>query len=245
MYQQTRKQEETTASQSNIIERLSMILRTIPGQYVNVIMKPSIATFNKEQERASWLAVLVHSLLLIAIVAALNWIAMLLPFAAFHTIGTTISSRLWLIALLPPPLGSIVCTITIFLIGAGTGYLLSKLCKGQGTFVAHVYLLLLSTVPLVTIGGIALLFPAPGVLIYPLLGLSGVLFAYRLALHSMIIVAIHHLKTAVAILIALILPMLIALIGLIVLSEGRMLESLFDIDLFEAKRKSKTKHGGV
>jgi hypothetical protein len=61
----------------------------------------------------------------------------------------------------------------------------------------------------------------------------------------MIIVAIHHLKTAVAILIALILPMLIALIGLIVLSEGRMLESLFDIDLFEAKRKSKTKHGGV
>jgi hypothetical protein len=39
--------------------------------------------------------------------------------------------------------------------------------------------------------------------------------------------------------------MLIALIGLIVLSEGSILESLSDVDLFGEKRKSKTKHGGV
>jgi hypothetical protein len=175
------------------------------------------------------------------IMVVINWLAMLIPSAGLHTIATFTFGQLRPFALLPSPLTSIIFVLASFLIGLGTAYLFSKLAKGQGTFVAHTYLLSLCTVPLITISGILLLLPMAGVFFYVLVSLLCALFIYRLMLHAITIMAVHHLRARTAILITLIIPMLIIFIWFIVLTEGTALEleGLIDVNPFGRKKKSK------
>jgi hypothetical protein len=199
----------------------------LPVQYVKVLSKPSAATLSEEPAKASWGIALVQLLGLLCITVTLSVLGHLIPTAALHTIAQLRIGSVHPFGFLPAPLNGITFVLASFFIGLATAYLFSKGSGGQGTFVAHLYCLLLCTVPLVTVSGLVLLIPATGWLVVMLAGLVGTLFIYRMVLHVCTIMAVHRLQAGWATLIVLILPMLILalllLAALIFFAEGDVL----------------------
>lgn len=205
----------------------------LPRQYLIVITHPSVKTLRKERDWARWGIVIVQLLMLVIITVALNWLGHLIPSAALHTIATFYIGSLSPFSLLPAPYNGIVFILATFLIGLGTAYPFSRLLKGQGRFVEHTFVLLLVTIPLVTISGALLLIPATGTLVTVLISVVGALFLYRMILHILTMMAVHHLSAERATLIVLIIPILLALIALIILLIATLGHGLdgFDFDL--------------
>lgn len=217
----------------------------LPRQYLKVITRPSIKTLREEMGWAQWGIVTVQFLMLVIITAALNWLGHLIPSAALHTIAHLQIGSFSLFSLLPAPFNGISFILATFLIGLGTAYPFSKLSKGVGRFVEHTFILLLITVPLVTISGALLLIPSTGTLVTALLVAVGALFLYRMVLHVLTIMAVHHLGSRSAILIVLIIPILLALVALIILiivTLGQFLDGFdgFDIPDFGNHKKKRS-----
>jgi len=162
--------------------------------------------------------VIIQLLLLITVTILLNTPGHYIPGAALHSLATMSVGTINVFGWLPPPLNLIVFLLATFFIGLFTAYPLSKFSRGSGTFLAHIYLLLLFTVPLVTISGLLLMIPTTGSTTIELLIPVGTLLIYRLVLHGMTISAVHHLPAGNATLIVLIIPMrlliLLVMIGL-------------------------------
>jgi hypothetical protein len=122
------------------------------------------------------------------------------------------------------PLTGIFLVLASFFIGVCTAYPFSRLSRGQGTFVTHLYTLLLCTIPLVTIGGMLLLIPSTGWLVVALVSLVCALFIYRMVLHGLTIMAVHDLYAGRATLIVLIIPMAVIFVVLLVASLFSLVE---------------------
>lgn len=206
---------------------LGQAIWQLPAQYVKVLSKPSAATLSAEFAKASWGSALVQVLGLLSITVTLSVLGYLIPTAALHTIAQLGIGSVQPLGFLPAPLNGITFVLASFFIGLGTAYLFSRGSGGQGTFVAHLYCLLLCTVPLVTVSGLVLLIPATGWLVVMLAGLVGALFIYRMVLHACTIMAVHGLQAGRATLIVLILPMvvlaLVLLVALFIITEGDVL----------------------
>ena len=226
---------------------LGQAIRQLPVQSVKVLVKPSAATLRGETAKASWGSVLVQLLGLLSITISLSVLGHLIPTAALHTIAQLGIGSVHPLAFLPAPYNGITFVLASFFIGLGTAYLFSKGSGGQGTFVAHLYCLLLCTVPLVTLSGLVLLIPATGWLVVVLGGLVGALFIYRMVLHACTIMAVHRLGAGRATLIVLILPMLILavvmLVALFFLTEGDILAGVSEVFPWGGDTRKKEESG--
>src|SRR5690242_14329602 len=134
----------------------------LPLQYIKVLTKPSENTFREEMGKASWGIVLIQFTGLILVTVVLGMLAHIIPSSALHSVAAFSISSTRPLAFLPSPFNGITLVLASFFIGLGTAYVFSKLSGGQGTFLAHLYCLLLCTVPLVSISGAILLLPATG-----------------------------------------------------------------------------------
>lgn len=206
---------------------LLLAIGDLPWQYLKVILWPSVNMLRREARKARWGIVLFQLVLLVLVTIAFNALGHRIPGAALHSVAIFSVGSFQLFGWLPAPFNMIVFILATFFIGLGTAYPFSRLSKGTGTFVEHAYILLLFTVPLVSISGALLLIPAADVRVSLLIGLVAALFLYRMLLHVFTIMAVHQLKAERAVLIVLIIPILIALL-LIVIGLARFLEG-FDI----------------
>ncbi len=202
----------------------------LPFQYLNVLIKPSVNRFRKEMGKASWGIVLVQFLSLVLITVTLGLLGHLIPSAALHAITALSIGPVKPLAFLPSPLNGITFVLASFLIGLFTAYLFSKGSGGQGTFLAHLYCLLLCSVPLVTVSGALLLIPATSRLVLVLGSIVCALFIYRMVLHAFTIMAVHRLSASRATLIVLIIPILILALMLLVVLLRLLIEG-GDLDL--------------
>lgn len=227
-----------SASESSLFEALGQL----PRQYFKIITRPSIKTISAEVGWARWSTVIVQLFLLVAITAGLNVLGEYVSSAALHTIAAFSLGSLHFFGWLPAPFNGIVFILATFFIGLGTAYPFSRLSKGRGRFVEHIFILLLVTIPLVTISGLLLLIPAAGLTVTALVAVVSVLFIYRMVLHVQTIRAVHHLPALSAVLIVLIIPILLLIVGIIV-TLGKLFDGLdldlpdFSIDFPERKKK--------
>ena len=215
----------------------------LPLQYINVCIKPSVNTLRGEMDKASWGIVLVQFLSLLIITVTLGLLGRVIPSAALHAITALSIGPVKPLAFLPSPLNGITFVLASFFIGLGTAYLFSKGSGGQGTFLAHLYCLLLCSVPLVTVSGALLLIPATGWLVLVLGSIVCALFIYRMVLHIYTIMAVHRLGAGRATTIVLILPMVIlvvlVLVGLLFWTEGEVLAYVFDVFSWGGEKRRK------
>lgn len=197
--------------------QLSETIWHLPRQYAKVLFKPSVHTFSEEMGKAGWGIVLVQFYLLFVITVVLSYLGHVIPSSALHTTSAFSIGTYKLFAFLPSPYNGIAFILGSFLIGLCTAYLFSRLWRGQGSFLAHAYCLLLCTIPLVTISGALLLIPASGSFVILLTCLVFALFVYRMVLHGSIIMSVHGLSMGKAALIVLIFPMFIVGLTMIAL----------------------------
>ena len=214
----------------------------LPLQYIKIFIKPSMITLSEEMGKASWGIVLVQFLSLVIITITLGLLGHMIPSAALHAITALSIGPVKPLAFLPSPLNGITFVLASFFIGLGTAYVFSKGSGGQGTFLAHLYCLLLCTVPLVTLSGALLLIPATGWLVLVLGSIVCALFIYRMILHTFTIMAVHRLGAGRATTIVLILPMVIlvviVLVGLLFWTEGEVL-NVFDVFSWDGEKRRK------
>lgn len=197
-------------------------------QYITVLIKPSVSTLSDAMEKASWGRVLVQFLQLVIIMITISFLESIVPSTALH--GITALSASYVKPLRWPHslLNGITLVLVSFFIGLGTAYWGSKICGGQGTFLAHLYCLLLCTVPLVAVSSVVLLLPVTGWLLLLPGSIVSALFIYRMILHTITIMAVHRLGVGQAIVIVLILPVVIVIVGLLVNTHGEVLGDFCD-----------------
>ncbi len=221
-------QSDQTTAQSF---QFGKALWQLPLQYINIFIKPSVSTLSEVMGKANWWLVLVQFLNLFIITGTISFIEPLIPSAALHNITVLNISFIRPLGWLPFPLNEITLFLASFFIGLGTAYVCSKVCRGQGTFLAHLYCLLVCTIPLVTVSGMLLLLPASGWLALVLGGIVSMLFIYRMVLHTITIMAVHRLGAGQAIIIVLILPItilaIIVIIGLFSSMHGEWIGEIF------------------
>ena len=141
-------------------------VRELPGQYIKVLTRPSVKTFDEEKGKAGW---------------GINWI----QFMGLGVIGAILQSLGLLIS--PPALGNlasnagmsssallttiiiVLAVITIvltplsFLAAGGILFIVARVCGGKGTFREQIYTTLLFGVPLVISSYLLFLIPVVGV----------------------------------------------------------------------------------
>jgi hypothetical protein len=216
----------------------------LPLQYINIFIKPSVNTLSEVMGKANWWLVLVQFLSLFAIMGTISFIGLVVPSAALHDIATLNIGFVRPLGWLPFPLNEITLFPVSF-IGLGIAYVCSKVCGGQGTFLAHLYCLLVCTIPLVTVSGVLLLLPAPGWLAQVLGGIVSTLFIYRMVLHTFTIMAVHRLRADQAIIIVLVLPItilaMIVIISLLSNMHGEWIGDLLGdcLDIGTDRRREK------
>lgn len=223
--------------------QLSESIWHLPRQYIKVLLRPSAQTFREELGKAGWGIVLLQFYLLIVITVALSYLAHLIPSSALHTTSAFSIGAFKPFTFLPSPYNGMAFILGSFLIGLSTAYLLSRHWRGQGSFLAHAYSLLLCTIPLVTISGALLLIPATGSLVILLTSLVFALFVYRMVLHGCILRGVHGLSALKATLVVLIFPLLFVglvvglgvlafILLLLLLTEGAIVEVLGAVEWF-------------
>ena len=217
----------------------------LPFQSLNVLIKPSVNRLREEMGKASWGIVLAQFLSLVLITGILGLLGHLIPAAALHAITALSIGPVKPLAFLPSPYNGITFVLASFFIGLFTAYLFSKGSGGQGTFLAHLYCLLLCSVPLVTLSGALLLIPATSWLVLVLASMVCALFIYRMVLHAFTIMAVHRLSASRATLIVLIIPILILAFMMLVVLLYLLIEgSDHDLDwlpdsFWNGKRRKK------
>ncbi|MBA2391368.1 MAG: YIP1 family protein [Ktedonobacteraceae bacterium] len=243
MYKNPSAKDEQAAAQAL---QFGEALWQLPLQYINVFVRPSVNTLSDAMENASWGRVLVQCLHLVIVMVTISFLGSIIPSAALHSISAlsmnAASARGWPSFLLNDP----TLLVVSFLIGLGTAYWGSRVCGGQGTFLSHLYCLLLCTIPLVTVGGVLLLLPTPGWFLLLPAGIVSALFIYRMVLHTITIMAVHRLEVGQAVFIMLILPiaLLVILVLVALLTHGEGWGDLCDSFLHgggvgEGKRRKK------
>jgi hypothetical protein len=183
---------------------LGKAILQLPGQYMKVVFtKRSAAAFAEEQSKASWGSVW-FQLMFYALVSAI-------VIYVSELISNTTSSSLDLIFII---FFAIILIPIFFFITTGIYYLLAKAFRGQGTFLAQSYTLLLITVPLGILMSLIGLIPGFG-------RVGNILNVYIIYLSIRLMMGVHHLsggKATAVILIPVAFIVLIAIAVVVVIA---------------------------
>lgn len=142
---------------------LGRAIQELPAQYIKVLSRPSIRTFIEEKGKASWGIVWVQLIGLSIISAILIAVDYLVypPHLAAGSSGLSAAS-LQLVAILSAVIFTLVLTPVSFLAAGGIIYLIARIFRGKGTYLAQIYTTLLFGVPLVIVSYLLLLVPVVG-----------------------------------------------------------------------------------
>ena len=155
---------------------LGEAIRQLPRQYIKVVLtERSAATFAEEQGKASWGSVWVQLIYYALVVAVLEYLAYVISQTGFSDLALIVAIFI------------VVIPIGFFIIG-GIYYLIARAFGGQGTFLAHIYAMLLYSVPLGTLAALLSLIPSLGRLA------AGIVDIYSIVLSVRMIVGVHRLS---------------------------------------------------
>ncbi|GAC1299471.1 MAG: hypothetical protein NVSMB27_39550 [Ktedonobacteraceae bacterium] len=165
---------------------LSAALRRLPQHYIRALLKPSVGTFARDQDLASWSSVWIQLLVWGILDAALGVLVNLIshpststPFLRFFALVTSY--------------GLVVLVPALFFLLMGIVYLLSRYFGGQGTFLEQCNASLYIQAPLGILSKLLALIPGVGRI------LNSVLSLYGIAIQVIAIMAIHRLSRGKAI----------------------------------------------
>lgn len=165
---------------------LGEAVRQLPSQYIKILTKPSVLTFDQEKGKAAWDIIWIQLLILAVGFTVLSFLIPLIsPASAGQSGGGS-------------PLLSIILTPLIFFIGISPYYLIAKAFKGEGTFLQQSYTALLLLTPIGIIVGILLFIPILGGIAF--LALT----VYANVLNIFSIMSVHRLSGGKATAVALI-----------------------------------------
>ena len=170
---------------------LSRQLPQLPHQYIAAVIKPSVATFTKSIENASWSLVWVQLLAWAILDALLGELVNLLYPPATGSFALQLFS-------LASSIGLIFVVPLLFFLLMGIVYLLAKAFGGQGTFLQQCHSSLQIQVPLGIMSKILALIPLVGRI------LNSILSLYGIGVQVVVIMAVHRLSRGKAIAVLLI-----------------------------------------
>jgi hypothetical protein len=179
---------------------LGEAVRQLPNQYIKVLTRPSVLTFDQEKGKAAWDIVWVQLIILAVAFTVLSFLVTLIsPESTGQSGGGS-------------PLLSIILTPLIFFIGMGPYYLIAKAFKGEGTYLQQGYTALLFLAPLAIIVGILIFIPILGGIVF--LALT----VYANVLNIFSIMSVHRLTGGKATAVALIPGMVGVLLSCVLFS---------------------------
>jgi hypothetical protein len=197
--------ERDISSDQSLLEEqkessLRVALPQLPYQYFNALIKPSVATFSKEKDSASWGLVWIQLLTWAILDAVLGLLVNLISPPAT-------SSPFLQVVSLATSVGLVVVVPLLFFLLMGIVYLFARVLGGQGTFLEQCNTSLSIQLPLGILSKILALIPVVGRVLNSLLSLYGIV------LQVFVIMAVHRLSRGRA-LAALLLPV----VGIVVLT---------------------------
>jgi hypothetical protein len=189
--------ERDISSDQSLLEEqkessLRVALPQLPYQYFNALIKPSVATFSKEKDSASWGLVWIQLLTWAILDAVLGLLVNLISPPAT-------SSPFLQVVSLATSVGLVVVVPLLFFLLMGIVYLFARVLGGQGTFLEQCNTSLSIQLPLGILSKILALIPVVGRVLNSLLSLYGIV------LQVFVIMAVHRLSRGRAI-VALLLP---------------------------------------
>jgi hypothetical protein len=129
-------------SQENYPLPLGQAVRELPGQYVKVLLRPGVRTFLEEQGKAAWNIIWVQFALQAVVYLMLGVSDQLYTAWSYRTLDF-VASPLTLQFLTQQ-----LTNIAFFFGAVGIQFALARAFKGQGSFVQHLYNMLLLFIPL-------------------------------------------------------------------------------------------------
>jgi hypothetical protein len=151
--------------QTSLPRPIGQAIRALPGQYFDVLSRPSVATFVKEKGQATWGINWLQFIVLGLIGAVLQSIGLLISPPNFSgVVGTAGMSHATLMTFTIVFLAivEIILTPISFLAAGGILFLIAKAFGGKGTYLQQIYTTLLFGVPLVIVSYLLFLIPGSG-----------------------------------------------------------------------------------
>ena len=145
---------------------LGQAIRALPGQYIKVLTRPSVRTFEEEKGKAGWGINWIQFLGLGIIGAALQSLGLLISPPALGNMASTAgmsSSALLTTIIIFLAILEIILTPVSFLAAGGILFIIARVFGGKGTFREQIYTTLLFGVPLVITSYLLFLIPIAGV----------------------------------------------------------------------------------
>lgn len=145
---------------------LGQAIRALPGQYIKVLTRPSVRTFEEEKGKAGWGINWVQFLGLGIIGAGLQSLGLLISPPALGNMASTTgmsSSALLTTIIVFLAILDIILTPVSFLAAGGILFIIARVFGGKGTFREQIYTTLLFGVPLVIASYLLFLIPVVGV----------------------------------------------------------------------------------
>jgi len=189
-------------------------LQSLIRQWQDILLKPSVATFDAQQPYANWQTVGISLAILAVVRAIFDAITRL----EYHLIGARAPSVGGLI-------GNFITTFVVFFIFAGILYGIARAFNGTGSFALYAYLLALFLVPLGIVSSIAGVIPLLGGLVAFAAGL------YELYLTALATASAHRLTqgqswavVAIAIVVGLVIALIVGIfLAALLLTVGLVL----------------------
>ncbi len=201
----TSSDQITQAKHASSTSPLRAALLQLPQQYFKAIVKPSVATYTQDKGNASWALVWIQLLVWAILDAALGVLVNLLSAPA----NNSAFSRFFAIA---TSYGLVIVVPALFFLLMGIVYWIARYFGGQGTFLEQCNTSLYIQAPLGILSKLLALIPGVGKI------LNSVLSLYGIVLQVFVIMAVHRLSRAKAI-VTILLPVLTggALAGIVFL----------------------------
>ncbi|MEO8971049.1 MAG: Yip1 family protein [Ktedonobacteraceae bacterium] len=145
---------------------LGQAIRELPGQYIKVLTRPSVRTFEEEKGKASWSINWIQLIGLGIIGAVLQSLGLLISPPALGNMASTAgmsSSALLTTIIVFLAILEVILTPVSFLAAGGILFIIARAFGGKGTFKEQIYTTLLFGVPLVIASYLLFLIPIAGV----------------------------------------------------------------------------------
>ena len=185
-------------------------IKELPGQFLEVLTKPGVATFAVQMGKASWRMVWVQLLGWGIISTILGFVAQaIFASISYRFAGSLSPEAIQALSASNASYGGIIGVPLGFFLWMGLVYLLAKAFHGQGTFLTQSYASLLFQAPLGVLSGILGLVPYVGLI-------STAVFIYGIVLQVFALMAVHRLSggkaTAVFVLPAVLITLLMVVL---------------------------------
>ena len=145
---------------------LGRAIRALPGQYIKVLIRPSITTFAEEKRNAIWGIIWAQFIGLGIISAILQSLGLLISPPNYNSIaGATAglsASTLLVFSIVFFAIVEILLTPVSFLAAGGILFLIARIFGGKGTYREQIYTTLLYGVPMVILSYLLFLVPVAG-----------------------------------------------------------------------------------